>query len=267
MRFLLSLIALLAVNSSQAMLLGRMPTTSGGTDFQAYYDDVLAITWLADANLPATYNFGLSRDNYYQYLEGTLWWSAARSWIDRMNAANYLGASQWRLPTIRPINGSAWAPANSFDGSTDLGYNISAPNSAYPGAKASEMAHLFYNTLGNAGAFTVSGTLSGCYDQNPLAPYCLTNSGPFVNLRSNNGYWTDTFLPPYGSSVVTFYFLNGGQGLTDNGNGMYVWAVHDGDPFAVVPIPASVWLLAWALAALSGNRWRVRTFPPARKAC
>jgi len=39
--------------------------------------------------------------------------------------------------------------SSSFDGTTDRAYNISAPGTAYVGSTASEMAHLFFNTLGN----------------------------------------------------------------------------------------------------------------------
>ena len=37
--------------SANAALVGRLPLTPGGTDYQAAYDDVLDITWLTDADL------------------------------------------------------------------------------------------------------------------------------------------------------------------------------------------------------------------------
>ena len=45
---------------AQGALQGRLPATAGGTDYQAYYDTVLKITWTADANLAATNTFGLA---------------------------------------------------------------------------------------------------------------------------------------------------------------------------------------------------------------
>ena len=36
--------------SANATLLGRLPTTPGGTDFQAAYDDVLDITWVTNGD-------------------------------------------------------------------------------------------------------------------------------------------------------------------------------------------------------------------------
>jgi len=37
--------------TADAALLGRLAATPGGTDYQAYYDDVLDITWAANANI------------------------------------------------------------------------------------------------------------------------------------------------------------------------------------------------------------------------
>ena len=43
---------LLSVSTATfASLIGVLPSTPGGTDYQAYYDDQLNITWTADANL------------------------------------------------------------------------------------------------------------------------------------------------------------------------------------------------------------------------
>lgn len=44
------LLALGFAGTAQATLMGRLPSTPGGTDYQAYYDDVADLTWLADAN-------------------------------------------------------------------------------------------------------------------------------------------------------------------------------------------------------------------------
>ena len=44
------IILLLVFLSANAAFEGRLPATPGGTDYQAYYDDQLDITWLSDAN-------------------------------------------------------------------------------------------------------------------------------------------------------------------------------------------------------------------------
>ncbi|MCC7256859.1 MAG: VPLPA-CTERM sorting domain-containing protein [Gammaproteobacteria bacterium] len=76
-------LAVLLVSSANAALLSRL----GG---QAYYDSVLDITWLADANYAQTSAY----DG-----DGLMNWASAQSWITSLNSAGHLGASDWRLPT------------------------------------------------------------------------------------------------------------------------------------------------------------------------
>ncbi len=66
--------------SVNAALIGRLPATMGGTDWQAYFDDQLNITWTADANINASKN-----------------WDTQRIW-----AANLMinGVGGWRLPIL-----------------------------------------------------------------------------------------------------------------------------------------------------------------------
>lgn len=56
---LMACIAAVVSMSSLAALHGRLPATEGGTDYQAYYDDVQNITWIADGRLAASNTFGL----------------------------------------------------------------------------------------------------------------------------------------------------------------------------------------------------------------
>lgn len=58
------------------------------------YDDVLDITWLQNANLAATETFGVAAIDGNGYMN----WPTAQTWVSAMNAANYLGASDRRLP-------------------------------------------------------------------------------------------------------------------------------------------------------------------------
>ena len=48
------------------------------------------------------------------------------------------------------MNGTAFNYDFSVLGSSDYGCNVSAPGTAYAGATGSEMAPLFYSTLGNS---------------------------------------------------------------------------------------------------------------------
>jgi len=54
----------------ETTLQGRAPVTPGGTDYQAYFDTVLNITWVADTNLAG----------------GTMTWNEIPFWISLRNA-------------------------------------------------------------------------------------------------------------------------------------------------------------------------------------
>ncbi|WP_297528291.1 hypothetical protein [Thiohalobacter sp.] len=230
----------------ETTLLPRDLTGDGVAD--AYYDTVLDITWLADANLAATEAFGTAGIN-----AGTMAWDTANTWIANMNAVSYLGYSDWRLPTLSPINGSAFDDNFAYDGRTDSGYNITAPGSAHPGSTASEMAHLFYNTLGNTGWYDTSGNTTGC-----TAPdYCLTNTGPFANIQPSN-YWSGLEYASNTNRAWDFGFYDGNQLTYLKSFTRYAWAVRPGDVSAV-PLPAAVWLFGTGLMGLFGAGVRRRT--------
>jgi hypothetical protein len=232
----------LTAGSAQAALLSRL---SG----QAYYDDVLNITWLQNANLADTNTFGVGGINP----SGAMTWAKANEWIAAMNTAAYLGVSNWRLPTVNPVDGSAFDYTNLYDGSSDRGYNISALGSAYPGSTGSEMAHMFYSTLGNSAAYNTSGVDQPC--RISLPPYCLTSTSPFSNLQPEI-YWSGTTYAPSTSSAWLFNFGFGGQGGgLKSTNLFYAWAVSPGD-IDPVPVPGAVWLFSSALAVMGALRRR-----------
>jgi hypothetical protein len=67
------------------------------------YDSVNNISWLADANLPATNRFGLpvctaSGTQPCVNASGSMNYQAAAAWVQAMNAANYLGHTNWATP-------------------------------------------------------------------------------------------------------------------------------------------------------------------------
>jgi hypothetical protein len=176
-----------------------------------------------------------------------------------MNSENYLGASNWRLPTASPINGSSYNYSSGYDGSTDRGYNVGAPGTLYAGSTASEMAHMFYSTLGNVGYLNTSGGQTGC--SGAAAPYCLTDTGPFSNIQTRGQYWTDSNYLERSWQKWIFQFGGGLQdrsSTVDDGY-LYVWAVSDGDTLAPVPVPGAVWLFGGALGLLGVVRRRTES--------
>jgi hypothetical protein len=217
----------LLAGTANAALLSRL---SG----QAYYDDVLDITWLADANYAKTSGYDA---------DGQMTWTAAQTWIGTLNTANYLGVNDWRLPTVTDTGTSG---CNYAYTGTDCGYNVDL--------SSGEMAHLFYSTLGNTGYFNTSGAATGCAG----APnYCLTNTGPFLNLQPNY-YWSGTEYAPSTSRAWDFYFDAGGQYHVSKTSEFYAWAVRPGD-IAPVPVPGAAWLLGGALTLLGAVRRRAMT--------
>lgn len=143
------------------------------------YDTDFNITWLADANLAASNTFGVSISNGNG--PGAMTWDQAQSWVVAMNTANYLGYSDWRLPTTTDTG----APGCdlSYSG-TDCGYN--------PALAASELAHLFFAELGNLSAYDTVGNSS---DGSSGVNWGVVNTASFTNLLSY-AYWSGMEYAP-----------------------------------------------------------------------
>jgi hypothetical protein len=221
----------LATATAQAALLSR----AGG---QAYYDDVLNITWMADTNLAASNSFGVTGictnddpDPCY-YGAGRMTWYIAQSWIGAMNTANYLGTNTWRLPNIVDTG----APGCNWERSgTDCGINVDL--------STGEMAHMFTSTLGNVSSITPNGSMGDC------ASHCLDNTGPFSNFQPAH-YWSGTSYATNSDVAWYFNFYIGEQFADGKPEAWYAWAVSDGDTLAPVPVPGAVWLFGSALGLM-----------------
>lgn len=213
--------ASLISGAAHAALEGRDLNGSMGS-FEAYYDTVLDITWLADANNAKT--SGYDADGYMNFADASSW-AANLSFTDGVNVYD-----NWRLPTVNPVNGSYFDFSFSTNGSTDLGYNITSPNS--------ELAYMFYVNLGNpATVFTQ------CNDQGNDAT-CLHNVGPFDNLQPYV-YWIDADSQyPVTSYEMVFRTHNGYQSAETNIKVYNAWAVSPGDVAAVPEADTWAMLLA-----------------------
>ena len=149
------------------MIPGKLPDTPAatGTGLQVnpggatVYDPVTNITWLANANLPASNTLGLplctspTAPAVCVAADGAMSWSSASQYIANLNTAAYLGQTGWQAPTI-----STTCPGYGCDGADN------------------PMGNLFYGQLGLvAGAAAVA------------APDI--SLGPFHNLQPYL-YWT-----------------------------------------------------------------------------
>lgn len=233
------ILSLACLQVANAALVGR----AGGA---AYYDDVLDVTWVADANLAASTTFGVAALNG---AFGVMNPDTADDWISAMNGAGYLGVSDWRLPVMLDI-GDPGCNGIGFEvlSGSDCRFNVLTTDG---GTVYSEMASLFYDTLGNPGFFLPDGTQNpACVGSISPAGICLVNSGPFENVGSV--YWAG--LPPVNGFYWFFNFGSGEQNLSNPGS-VRAWAVRDGD-IAVVPLPATAPLLLSGLVAIYFRRKR-----------
>jgi hypothetical protein len=207
-----ALLGCLVVPSANAALVDR----GGGL----IYDDVLKITWLADANYAATSNYDV---------DGLMEFASAKTWVDGLT---YGGFMNWRMPSA----------LNYQDGS--------GPCENYE-CKGSELGHMFYFNFGavtgqNMQFGANAGTVGSLFQN--LGPVGASNVGT---------WWTGTDSP--GSGIWNFTTLSwayqpGLQSFGGKTNSFRAWAVHDGDigntSVPTVPLPAAAWLLLSGLAGL-----------------
>ena len=233
---------------ANAALVGRLPITPGGTDYQAVYDTDLDITWLANANYAATeltdervdeiienntlvFSDFHPTDNHilhrtdFQKVDGVYtgrmkWWGAM-AWVDQVS---FGGHDDWRLTFTMVPDGTCTELDGITQRTDSRGYNCSG----------SEMGHLFYIEFdGEAG-------------QNVLA-----SGDPdldlFIDIQAYRSftYWsftdgTDIAKPNQAGTDIakrTFNYNSGWQGMWYADNRLYAWAVADGDIFAPEPTP------------------------------
>lgn len=176
-----------------ALLLGLLPATPGGADWQAAYDVDRNVTWVANANLAATTNFGVSGING----NGTMIWNKANEWVGAMNTANYLGLNNWRLPTtLQPDITCALQSGGSFG----------------TGCTGSEMGHLANIEGVNSDGGTTAVVL-----------------GVFSNVQSIP-YWSSSEFAPDPTDAWTLSFNGGDQRIGGKDSFNSVWALRNGAP-------------------------------------
>jgi hypothetical protein len=192
------------------------------------YDANANLYWLANANLAASNTFGLTYGTNYGNdvygnpsvinSNGTATWGGAQKWISAMDAANYLGYNDWRLPTSV----------------TCVGYNCTG----------SEMGNLFYNELGGTAATSILTTHN--------ADLALFN-----NVQSNY-YWSGTAYAPNPSidGVWGFNPASGAQNDFGKYNDyLFAWAVRPGQVSAA-PEPETYVMLLAGLGLIGFMAWR-----------
>jgi hypothetical protein len=215
--------ALLAAGTAQAALHDR----GGGL----IYDDFLNVTWLQDANHAKT--SGASADGLLNFADAQAW-VAGLSYFDSVRGATY---SDWRLPSVKPLNGSTWRLDQSPDGTSDWGYNVTSPQH--------ELGHLYYVSLGNLASVRLDGSMR---TGTPGVDFGLVNTGPFANLFADK-YWYGADSPwNPGSHALGFLAYSGASLLNATRDTLlYAMAVRDGDVAAAAAVPEpGTWALLLA---------------------
>lgn len=141
-------------------------------------------------------------------LNGLHSWNDANSWATGLNL---YGVTGWRLPS------TVDAPSS---------YNLKPP------VWSSEMAHMFYSTLGNKGY--------------PDSGAGLGNTGRFVNMQGayTDSYWSGTQTTQQALNAWRFQLSSGYQSYQPETYLAYAVAVRDGDVTAIPEPQALLMMLA-----------------------
>lgn len=219
----------------ETTLQGRDLDGNAENGFEAFYDTVLNISWLADANYAKTIGYVSPSIGVGG---GYLTWDEGMALAASLNIG---GVTGWRAPTLKDTGAPGCEKIAM--GGTDCGFNVDP--------STSEIVHLFSVTLGNHSVLNPDGSHRAEGD------YGLINSGPFKNIQTT-GYGLGT---PYAGDSTQIWVFNPSSGIQTNlskeSNG-FGWAVHDGDVGAV-PEPTSAVLMLLGLAgigALAARRKR-----------
>jgi hypothetical protein len=167
---------------------------------ETVYDVVNHVTWLTDANLPARQTFGIPLCNA-SFADpcvnpsGIMDYTSAAAWVLAMNNANYLGHSNWQLPTTPTSDPSC------------LGTGATGNSFAF-GCEGSAMGYLYYKAL-------------GFHPPNTAVPLPPNRVGPFRNFQPDH-YWSISSGGGQGNSIANFDFVDGSQGGGTGGDFEYV---------------------------------------------
>lgn len=180
---------------------------------EAFYDTALNISWLRNANV-----------------NGLMNWTAANTWA---NTLVVNGVAGWRLPTM--VDTGAPGCDFSFAGAYDCGFNVQTATS--------EMAHLWYVTLGNKSYYWPVSGVSG------QPGWGTTNTGNFQSLVQSSAYWSGLQYAPNPANAWLFGTYQGNQNDAVKSDVWNALAVRPGD-VAAVPEPRAAILMLAGLGVL-----------------
>ncbi len=170
-----------------------------GSSGVVVHDATNSVVWLADANLAAAERFGLpvctpaSDTKGCINASGSMTFQAASAWVQAMNAAEYLGHTNWQLPTSPDSDGTC-----PFIGPHNESFGF--------GCMANAMGSLYSQTL-------------GLKAPNTAVPIPINANTPFSNFQPYL-YWSGS--TPDSSGHGSFSFNSGFQGSNTTPNYLYL---------------------------------------------
>lgn len=191
------------------------------------YDTDLNITWLQNPSLQS------------------MTWDQALAWVDNLSyfdSVRNVFYTDWRLPAFTDTG--TLGCDYEYSGS-DCGYNVDT--------STGELAHLFYDELGNKSYFSPTG-------EGAQAGWGPVNQGPFSTPNPlPYYYWYDSEYAPYTDGAWAFNFNSGLQGgLVKDGVG-WTWAVRTGDVAAIPEAQTYALMLAGLVLVSAAARRRKQT--------
>jgi len=241
---------LLLSQNANAGLIERTITDATFGNVDAYYDDILDITWLKDANFAKTSGYDA---------DGKMTWGAANTWAGQLEIGAF---DDWRLTNVQPQNGSTFDYNYAADGTTDYGYNITN--------QLHEMAYMFHVNLGLEGpcdGANTAGTTcdtSGAGWHNTSWDTAIDTANLGNNIAVDNlmsyVYWDDVEYAPNTNYAWAFDTYSGRQVYYTKNDSLYGWAVRSGDvgastpPASSVPEPTTLAIFGLGLLGLVARR-------------
>lgn len=216
------------------------------------YDDVLNVTWLQDANYAKTSGYDS---------DGLMSWDEAQAWAYNLiyhDDVRHVDYSDWRLASNEPVNGTGYNFSEAFNGTTDVGYNITSTNA--------ELAYMYQVNLGLKSKY--SSVFMSIFDPSQAfqSDFGIFDNGTFNGTNQNSfgqknvGLVGNLQAYPYWSgsdySSIGAWVFNTGIGRQDSSikpNTYYAWAVRDGDVAASIPEPSILWLFLSGFGLLAIN--------------
>ena len=206
-----------------------IPVTSDGVTL--IDDSSLNVTWVANASLSGEVNWSSSAAP-----------RSAQAWVASLNASDYGGFRDWKLPTGDGVYTTNPLVIGAF---VQEGWGLSTD------PVKNQLGWLFFNELGNQYQHT------------------LSNAGPFMNVNPDGFLWStndyvDPRFPDFGPGAWAYILGAGLEALNFEGYTGEALAVRSGQvagsepppPPPGIPEPATLSLLALGLAGVGFMRRR-----------